>query len=124
MLNNIGDSLEGKTCVVSGSGNVATYTVEKATEMGGRVVTMSDSSGFVHDPEGIDAEKLAWIKELKEVRRGRISEYADKFSSATFHGKERPWGVTCDVAFPCANAERDQSRRSEDPAWQRRPGGL
>jgi glutamate dehydrogenase (NADP+) len=102
MLNHINDSLTGKTCVVSGSGNVAIYTVEKAVELGAKVVTMSDSSGFVHDPDGIDAEKLAFIKELKEVRRERISEYAEKFDGVTFHAGERPWGIPCDVAFPSA----------------------
>ena len=102
MLNHKGDSLKGKTCTVSGAGNVAIYTVEKATNLGARVVTMSDSSGFVHDPAGIDDEKLAFIKDLKEVRRGRISEYADKFSGVSFHARGRPWGVPCDVALPCA----------------------
>lgn len=102
MLNHISDSIEGKTCVVSGSGNVAIYTTEKATELGGKVVTMSDSSGFIYDPAGIDADKLAFIKELKEVRRGRISEYAEKFDNVEFHEGKRPWGVVCDVAFPCA----------------------
>jgi len=95
------DAIEGKTCVVSGSGNVATYAVEKVNQSGGKVVTMSDSSGFIHDPEGIDAEKLAFIVDLKTVRRGRISEYADKFN-ATFHQGQRPWNVACDLAFPCA----------------------
>jgi len=102
MLNQAGDSLNGKTCAVSGSGNVAIYTVEKATAMGARVVTMSDSAGFIHDPAGIDAEKLAYIKDLKEVRRGRISEYADNFPGVEFHAHARPWSVPCDVAFPCA----------------------
>lgn len=102
MFNRIDDSLEGKTCVVSGSGNVATYTAEKAAELGAKVVALSDSSGFVHDPSGIDAEKLTFLKDLKEVRRGRISEYADKFEGATFHANQRPWAVPCDVAFPCA----------------------
>jgi len=102
MFNHINDSLKGKTCVVSGSGNVAIYIVEKATELGAKVVAMSDSSGFVHDPAGIDAEKLAFIKDLKEVRRGRISKYADKYDGVTFHADERPWGVPCEVAFPCA----------------------
>ncbi len=102
MFNRVGDSFKGKRVAVSGSGNVATYATEKATEMGAKVVTLSDSGGFIHDPEGIDAEKLAFVKELKEVRRGRISEYADKFRSATFHADERPWGVPVDVALPCA----------------------
>lgn len=102
MLNHIGDGLDGKRCLVSGSGNVAIYCAEKALELGAKVVTMSDSSGFVHDPSGIDAEKLAFIKDLKEVRRGRISEYAEKFSGATYYADKRPWTVPCDVAFPCA----------------------
>ncbi len=102
MFKQAGDSLKGKTCVVSGSGNVAIYTVEKATELGAKVVAMSDSSGFIHDPAGIGSEKLAFIKDLKEVRRGRISEYADQFPGTTFHADQRPWSVPCDVAFPCA----------------------
>lgn len=102
MLNKAGDSLEGKTCLVSGSGNVAIYTAEKARELGGKVVTLSDSGGFIHDPDGIDADKLEFIKDLKENRRGRISEYADKYTAATFHAKTRPWNVPADVAFPCA----------------------
>jgi len=102
MFRHRGDSIRGKTVVVSGSGNVATYAAQKATELGGKVVTLSDSSGFVYDSAGIDQEKLEFIKELKEVRRGRISEYADKFGGATFHKGERPWGVECGVALPCA----------------------
>lgn len=102
MFNRVGDSFKGKTVAVSGSGNVAIYATEKATEMGAKVVTLSDSGGFIHDPQGIDAEKLAFIKELKEVRRGRISEYADKFSGATFHAGVRPWSVPVHVALPCA----------------------
>ncbi len=102
MFKRVSDSLEGKKCLVSGSGNVAIYTAEKAAEMGARVVTMSDSSGFVYDPAGIDAEKLAFIKELKEVRRGRISEYSSAFKGVEFYPDESPWGVACEVAFPCA----------------------
>ncbi|MEM6692205.1 MAG: NADP-specific glutamate dehydrogenase [Planctomycetota bacterium] len=102
MLNHIGDSLKDKTCAVSGSGNVATYTVEKAVELGAKVVTMSDSSGFIHDPNGIDLDKLEFIKELKEVRRGRISEYAEHYDGVSFHEGKRPWKVAGDVAFPCA----------------------
>ena len=102
MLNNKGDSLEGKTCLVSGSGNVAIYTVEKATEMGAKVVTMSDSSGFIYDKDGIDPGKLEFIKDLKEIRRGRISEYADRYKNAKFFNGKRPWSVPADVAFPCA----------------------
>ncbi len=112
MLNHAGDSLNGKTVTVSGSGNVATYCVEKATLLGANVVTMSDSSGFIHDPNGIDAEKLAFVKDLKEVRRGRIHEYTEKFSGATFHQGTRPWNVPCEVAFPCAT----QNELSADEA--------
>lgn len=101
MFRQRGDSIAGKTVSVSGSGNVATYATEKATQLGAKVVTMSDSSGFIHDPNGIDAEKLAFVKDLKEVRRGRISEYADQFSGASFH-QGRPWSVPVDVALPCA----------------------
>ncbi len=101
MLEHMGQEVAGKTCVVSGSGNVATYCVEKLNELGGKVVTLSDSSGFIYDPHGIDAEKLAWVMDLKNVRRGRISEYADAFD-AEFHEGKRPWGVMCDLAFPCA----------------------
>ncbi|MFT4658800.1 MAG: glutamate dehydrogenase (NADP+) [Candidatus Aldehydirespiratoraceae bacterium] len=102
MLNHANDSVAGKTAVVSGSGNVATYAIEKLNHFGAKVVTASDSGGFVHDPAGIDADKLEWLKELKEVRRGRISEYADHFSGATFHEGERPWNVPCELALPCA----------------------
>ncbi len=102
MLNNKNDSLKGKTCIVSGSGNVAIYTVEKATDMGAKVVTLSDSSGFIYDKNGIDEEKLKFIKELKEVKRGRISEYADNFKGVSFYKNKRPWGTPADVAFPSA----------------------
>jgi glutamate dehydrogenase (NADP+) len=101
MLATKGDSFEGKTVVISGSGNVAQYAAEKCIQLGAKVVTMSDSQGFVHDPAGIDAEKLAWIMDLKNNRRGRISEYATQFTGATFH-EGRPWGVACDIALPCA----------------------
>ena len=101
MLARNGDGFEGKTVSVSGSGNVATYAVQKVNHLGGKVVTLSDSSGFVHDPDGIDAEKLAYLIDLKQVRRGRISEYADAFSSASFH-EGRPWHVPCEIALPCA----------------------
>ena len=102
MLNHANQSIKDKTCVISGSGNVAIYTAEKAMELGAKVVTLSDSSGFVHDPDGFNDEKLAFIKELKDVRRGRIGEYAERFKSATFHKDQSPWGVPCDVAFPSA----------------------
>jgi glutamate dehydrogenase (NADP+) len=93
--------LRGKTCVVSGSGNVAIYTAEKIVSLGGQVVTMSDSEGFIYEKHGIDATRLAWIKDLKEVRRGRIREYADKFG-AEFHAGKQPWDVPCRAAFPSA----------------------
>lgn len=102
MLQHQDDSIEGKTVVISGSGNVAIYAAEKALDLGAKVLTLSDSSGFVHDPDGLDEEKLEFVKELKEVRRGRISEYADKYDKAEFHKGVRPWGVKCDVALPCA----------------------
>jgi len=96
-----GDGIKGKTAVVSGSGNVATYTIEKLLQLGAKVVTASDSGGFVYDPEGIDLEKLEWLKELKTVKRGRIREYAEKFG-CEFHAGRRPWAVPCDLAFPSA----------------------
>ncbi|HEU0335495.1 MAG TPA: NADP-specific glutamate dehydrogenase [Gaiellaceae bacterium] len=108
MLATRGDGLEGKTCLVSGSGNVAQYTVEKLLEVGAKPVTLSDSGGFVHDPNGIDAEKLAFVMELKNVRRGRIAEYADRYPGATFlpADRSRPanplWAVPADCAFPSA----------------------
>ena len=101
MLTVKGDSFNGKTVAISGSGNVAQYACEKATELEAKVVTLSDSSGHIYDANGIDAEKLAFVMELKNVRRGRIKEYADKFG-CKFHEGERPWGVKCDIALPCA----------------------
>ena len=101
MLRHVDQSLEGKRCAVSGSGNVAIYTAQKATELGARVVTLSDSDGAIYDPEGIDAEKLAFVQDLKEHRRGRIREYAERFGVSYMEG-QRPWSVPCDVAFPCA----------------------
>ncbi len=102
MLATKGNSLEGKTAVISGSGNVATHAAEKVTQLGGKVVTLSDSAGFIHDPDGLTQEKINWIKDLKNKRRGRISEYADHFTGATFHEGTTPWNVPCDVALPCA----------------------
>ncbi|NQT76975.1 MAG: NADP-specific glutamate dehydrogenase [Bacteroidetes bacterium] len=101
MLKTRGDSMKGKICCVSGSGNVAQYATEKATELGGKVVTLSDSAGFIYDPDGIDSEKLAYIMELKNVKRGRIKEYAEKYGCEYYEGK-RPWGIKCDVALPSA----------------------
>ncbi|MEM6799593.1 MAG: NADP-specific glutamate dehydrogenase [Planctomycetota bacterium] len=112
MLNHRGDGLADKTCLVSGSGNVAQYTVEKLLDLGAKVVTVSDSGGFVHDPDGINREKLAWVKELKEVRRGRIREYAEHFTGATYHEGARPWSIPADAAFPSAT----QNEISSDEA--------
>ena len=101
MLARRGDGVDGKTAVVSGSGNVALYTIQKLNQLGAKVVTASDSGGFIHDPEGIRDEKFEWLRQLKEVRRGRIQEYAEKFG-CEFHERKRPWGVPCELAFPCA----------------------
>jgi glutamate dehydrogenase (NADP+) len=101
MLKHVGDSFNGKTVAVSGSGNVAQFATQKATELGAKVVTLSDSSGSIHDENGIDADKLAWVMDLKNNRRGRIKEYADEFG-ATYLESERPWSVSCDIALPCA----------------------
>ena len=101
MLSRRGDHIEGKTCVISGSGNVSTYTAEKIIDLGGVVVTMSDSSGFVYDKDGIDADKLKYIIDLKVNRRGRISEYAEEYG-VPFYAEERPWRVPGDLVFPCA----------------------
>jgi glutamate dehydrogenase (NADP+) len=101
MLGHVGESLEGKTATVSGSGNVAQFAVEKIIELGGKPLTVSDSSGFVYDADGINSEKLAFIKELKNERRGLISEYASEYGVEYFAGL-KPWQVECDLAFPCA----------------------
>ncbi len=102
MLDTKGESFNGKTVVISGSGNVAQYAAEKATQLGAKVVTLSDSSGFIYDKDGIDGEKLAFVMELKNVKRGRIHEYCDKYPSAEFHKGKTPWGIKCDIALPCA----------------------
>jgi glutamate dehydrogenase (NADP+) len=102
MMNTAGDSFKGKTVLVSGSGNVAQYATEKATQLGAKVVTLSDSSGYIYDPDGIDAEKLAFVMHLKNVKRGRIYEYVDKYPNAKYFKGERPWGVKADIALPCA----------------------
>ena len=102
MLNHKGDSMKGKTVAISGSGNVAQFAAQKCLQLGAKVVTMSDSQGSIHDPEGIDEEKLAYIMNLKNVVRGRIKEYAAAYSSAEFMEGQRPWSVSVDVALPCA----------------------
>lgn len=102
MLESQGQNFEGKRVAISGSGNVAQYAAEKCTQMGAKVITMSDSSGYIHEPNGLSEDQLSWIQDLKNVRRGRISEFAEAYPSATFHAGERPWGVACEAAFPCA----------------------
>jgi len=112
MLKTKGESLTGKVCVVSGSGNVAQYTVQKINQMGGKAVTLSDSNGFIYDPAGIDDEKLEWVMELKNIRRGRISEYTDHFGG-TYYDGERPWKIKCDVAFPSATENEINKQDAE-----------
>jgi glutamate dehydrogenase (NADP+) len=102
MLEHDGNGLLGKTAVISGSGNVATHAAEKINQLGGKVLTLSDSEGFIHDPAGIDQAKVNWVKELKGKRRGRISEYVKEFKGASFNAGINPWRVPCDVALPCA----------------------
>jgi len=102
MLATRGEELRGKTAIISGSGNVAQYTAEKLNQLGAKVLTLSDSDGTVVDPSGIDQEKLAWVMELKNVRRGRIREYAEHFKGVTYLPGQRPWSVAADLAFPCA----------------------
>jgi glutamate dehydrogenase (NADP+) len=102
MLKTRNESLEGKTVAISGSGNVAQYAVEKVTDLGGKVVTLSDSDGTIYDNEGIDRGKLAYIMELKNNRRGRIKEYVSKYKNAEYLEGKRPWEVECQVALPCA----------------------
>jgi glutamate dehydrogenase (NADP+) len=102
MLQLKGDSFEGKTVVISGSGNVAQFAAEKATQLGAKVITMSDSGGYILDEAGIDEEKLAFIMELKNEKRGRISEYVEQYTSAKYFEGETPWTTKCDVAMPCA----------------------
>ena len=112
MLETRGDSLNGKTITVSGSGNVAQYACEKATQLGAKVVTLSDSSGYIYDEEGIDADKLAFVMDLKNVKRGRINEYVKKYPNAKFFTGKRPWEIKCEVAMPCAT----QNEVDEDDA--------
>ena len=112
MLATKGESFAGKTVVISGSGNVAQYAAEKVTQLGGKVVTLSDSAGYIYDADGIDAEKLAHVMEIKNEQRGRISEYVTKYPNAKFVAGKRPWEVKCDVALPCAT----QNELNEDEA--------
>jgi len=111
MLKVRGDSLEGKVCTVSGSGNVAQYTMQKLRALGAKPVTLSDSSGYVHDPDGIDEDKLAWVMDLKNNRRGRVREYVGRFPGAEYFEGQRPWSVPCDCAFP--SATQNEINKSE-----------
>ena len=114
MLKTKGDNFTDKVVSISGSGNVAQFACEKATQLGAKVVTMSDSKGFIHDPNGIDPKKLAWIMDLKNNRRGRIMEYASEFNGVSFHENEKPWSIKVDVALPCAT----QNELNEEQAKQ------
>ncbi|WP_248724751.1 NADP-specific glutamate dehydrogenase [Seonamhaeicola sp. ML3] len=113
MLKTKNDSIKDKNVVISGSGNVAQYAAEKVIQLGGKVLTLSDSSGFIYDKDGIDAEKLAFVMELKNVKRGRIKAYVEKFPKAEYHEGKTPWAVKCDIALPCATqnelTEKDAS---------------
>ncbi|MEA3316771.1 MAG: NADP-specific glutamate dehydrogenase [Bacteroidota bacterium] len=111
MLKTRNESFKDKVVVISGSGNVAQFATEKVIQLGGKVVTLSDSSGYIYDPKGVDAEKLAYVMKLKNIKRGRIKEYAEKYSVEYYEGK-RPWEVKCDVALPCAT----QNEINEDEA--------
>ncbi len=102
MLKTKGDSVAGKKVLISGAGNVAQYTAEKVLQLGGQVMTMSDSDGYIYDPDGIDREKLDFIMELKNVYRGRIKEYVDRYPNAKYVAGERPWGEKGDIALPSA----------------------
>ncbi len=108
-----GESFEGKTVLVSGSGNVAQYAAQKAMRLGAKVVTLSDSDGFVHDPDGLDEEKINFVLGLKNVRRGRISEYAKQYPGAKYYPGERPWGIPCDIALPCATQNEIEAADAE-----------
>ena len=112
MLETRGESFKGKTVVISGSGNVAQYAAEKAMQLGGKVVTFSDSGGYIYDEEGINEEKLAFVMDLKNNKRGRIKEYLNKYPSAKYFEGKRPWSVKCDIALPCAT----QNELNEDEA--------
>ena len=102
MLATRGESFEGKTVCISGSGNVAQYAAQKAMRLGAKVVTLSDSNGYIYDPEGLNEEKLNYVFMLKNMIRGRIKEYVSRYPQATYYPDERPWGVKCDIAMPCA----------------------
>ena len=113
MLKTKGEDLHGKRVVISGSGNVATHAAEKIVQLGGKVLTLSDSEGFVYDPDGISQDKIDWVKTHKTKRRGRISDYAKEFTGSEFHPGTRPWGVECDVAIPCATQNELNGKEAE-----------
>lgn len=114
MLETRDEDFKGKSVVISGSGNVAQYAAEKVIQLGGKVITLSDSSGYIYDEDGIDTEKLEFVMDLKNNKRGRISEYVEKFSNASYHDGKTPWEVKCDIALPCAT----QNELNEDDAKQ------
>jgi glutamate dehydrogenase (NADP+) len=107
------DGFEGKNVVISGSGNVAQFAAEKCIQLGGKVKTLSDSSGYIVDPDGIDEEKLAFIMDLKNVQRGRIHEYTEQYPNASFHAGKRPWEIPCEVALPCATQNELNGKDAE-----------
>jgi glutamate dehydrogenase (NADP+) len=107
------DGFEGKNVVISGSGNVAQFAAEKCIQLGGKVMTLSDSSGYIVDPDGIDEEKLAFIMDLKNVQRGRIHEYTEQYPNASFHAGKRPWEIPCEVALPCATQNELNGKDAE-----------
>ena len=119
MLKTKKDSFKDKTCIVSGSGNVAQFTTEKIIQLGGKVVTLSDSSGMIYDPDGIDEKKLSYVMELKNIKRGRIKEYAEEYNCDYYAGK-RPWEIECDLAFPSAT----QNEISKDEAQKLVDNGV
>ena len=114
MLATRGESFEGKRVVISGAGNVAQYAAQKAMRLGAKVITLSDSNGFIHDPEGLTEEKMAYVFELKNIRRGRIGEYAEKFPGVSYYPDERPWRIPCDIALPCATQNEIEKADAEN----------
>lgn len=113
MLKTKGDTISGKIVVISGSGNVSQYATAKVIQLGGKVVTLSDSNGYIYDPDGITTEKLAYVMELKNVMYGRIKEYADEYPGATYYENQRPWSVKCDIALPCATQNEISGEEAE-----------
>ena len=113
MLGTRGESFAGKTVLISGAGNVAQYAAQKAMRLGAKVVTLSDSDGFIYDPDGLDEEKMAYVFELKKIYRGRIKEYADKYPGSIYYPGERPWRIPCDIALPCATQNEIRKEDAE-----------